>query len=626
MRMLLIGIALIAAAVAALPATGTAAPTDDADARTNRLEVDLTAVSPGEGRNEAPERDLYARNDVYSQSAVTTTSSRDLRADIERSARSKEPLRLMLFVDAAVTLENITLASSSVSEWGTDQIRTWTADVWEDGANRDSDAAGDATVAAVGEVLLMSVQTSGGRSFAIDTLTRSDGLLQVGEVDMSKIQDEGEDVQATATAEQVISRVREGLALRASVSARHIDILVLYTPRIEELAGNHNAVTAQAAAFVTDLNTTLSNSLLNLHARLVGPSMISWVEDALVDGPDRDLARLAEDPSDAATMVQAGGADLTVLFGDWPTLGGIADPHPGTFSLVDWGNRYSDTFSHEIGHNLGAGHNPENVKNPAEQGEWSDSKGYWNNSAPNGNFRTVMSYADPCGSAGCPRKKYFSNPDVNYNLAPTGVTNLYDNQRVVAWAGLLAEDYAAPIDFIDVNQGDYYYVPVGWMDTNDYDNGCTVTWYCVTQPPSRENFIISLWKSRGSLESNGYSEPFNDVGPGTSNPGTELTNAVKWAVSTGVTNGCGGNMFCPTATQTRAETVTFLHRSVGNPSVSGVSNPFTDVSSSDWFYAPVLWAMDTGITDGCSPTQFCPYNVVARGETAAFLYRSVFYP
>ena len=52
-------------------------------------------------------------------------------------------------------------------------------------------------------------------------------------------------------------------------------------------------------------------------------------------------------------------------------------------------------------------------------------------------------------------------------------------------------------------------------------------------------------------------------------------------------------------------------------------NGFTDVSVSDWFYDPVCWLTDNGLTKGSNPagTVFSPNTAVTRGQMAAFLQR-----
>ena len=51
-------------------------------------------------------------------------------------------------------------------------------------------------------------------------------------------------------------------------------------------------------------------------------------------------------------------------------------------------------------------------------------------------------------------------------------------------------------------------------------------------------------------------------------------------------------------------------------------NPFTDVSISDYYYAPVLWAVQEGITNGTSATQFSPDMTCTQGHILTFLWRA----
>jgi len=49
-------------------------------------------------------------------------------------------------------------------------------------------------------------------------------------------------------------------------------------------------------------------------------------------------------------------------------------------------------------------------------------------------------------------------------------------------------------------------------------------------------------------------------------------------------------------------------------------NPFADVTSSDYYYAPVVWAYDMGITGGTSKTTFSPNDTCTRAQVVTFLY------
>ena len=96
---------------------------------------------------------------------------------------------------------------------------------------------------------------------------------------------------------------------------------------------------------------------------------------------------------------------------------------------------------------------------------------------------------------------------------------------------------------------------------------------------------------------------------------------VLWAVNEGITNGMDATHFAPEGTCTRAQIVTFLWRANGSPTAGG-TNPFTDVPDDAWYTNAVLWAVENGITTGTSATTFSPDAGCTRGQVATFLWRS----
>ena len=99
-------------------------------------------------------------------------------------------------------------------------------------------------------------------------------------------------------------------------------------------------------------------------------------------------------------------------------------------------------------------------------------------------------------------------------------------------------------------------------------------------------------------------------------------NAVYWAVENGVTDGTSDTLFSPGRDVTRAEMVTFLWRAAGCPEPTTTVNPFEDVSSSAYYYDAVLWAVENGITDGVSDTEFDPTGECTRAQMVTFLWRA----
>ena len=97
--------------------------------------------------------------------------------------------------------------------------------------------------------------------------------------------------------------------------------------------------------------------------------------------------------------------------------------------------------------------------------------------------------------------------------------------------------------------------------------------------------------------------------------------SVHWALNEGITTGATENAFNPTGVLQRAQVVTMLWRAAGEPAVEGVVNPFTDVKESDFFYTAVLWAVQNGITNGISATEFDPFGETNRAQAVTFLWR-----
>ena len=99
--------------------------------------------------------------------------------------------------------------------------------------------------------------------------------------------------------------------------------------------------------------------------------------------------------------------------------------------------------------------------------------------------------------------------------------------------------------------------------------------------------------------------------------------AVDWAVTGGVTNGVDASHFGPNASCTRGQMVTFLWRAKGSPEPTRTTNPFVDVASDQYYYKPVLWAVENGITNGIDATHFAPENHCTRAQIVTFLWRDL---
>ena len=96
---------------------------------------------------------------------------------------------------------------------------------------------------------------------------------------------------------------------------------------------------------------------------------------------------------------------------------------------------------------------------------------------------------------------------------------------------------------------------------------------------------------------------------------------VYWAVINGITTGTSETNFSPDAPCTRAQVVTFLWRAAGKPEPTKTDNPFDDVKPDAYYYKAVLWAVEKGITTGTGPNTFRPDQTCTRGQIVTFLWR-----
>jgi hypothetical protein len=97
---------------------------------------------------------------------------------------------------------------------------------------------------------------------------------------------------------------------------------------------------------------------------------------------------------------------------------------------------------------------------------------------------------------------------------------------------------------------------------------------------------------------------------------------VLWAVENHVTDGVSKTRFGPDRTCTRAQIVTFLWAAAGRPEPETMENRFKDVTEEDYFYQAVLWAVENHVTDGVSKTKFGPDRTCTRAQIVTFLYKA----
>ena len=198
---------------------------------------------------------------------------------------------------------------------------------------------------------------------------------------------------------------------------------------------------------------------------------------------------------------------------------------------------------------------------------------------------------------------------------------IYEGEPVCTdhdWDGLVCRNCGAAREnpFTDVKETDFYFLPVLWAVDEGVTSGATATTFNPGGDLLRAQVVTMLWRHAGSPVVE-ISNPFTDV-----KEGDWYYNAVLWAVSEGITSGNSATTFGPAGVTNRAQVVTFLWRYLDSPDAV-VDNPFTDVDDAAWYGMPIVWAVENGITNGISATEFGVNTNCNRAHMVTFLYRAM---
>ena len=171
--------------------------------------------------------------------------------------------------------------------------------------------------------------------------------------------------------------------------------------------------------------------------------------------------------------------------------------------------------------------------------------------------------------------------------------------------------------FEDVKAGDFFFDPVEWAVEQGITTGATATTFDPNGKCLRGHVVTFLWRAAGKPEPTSTNNPFTDV-----KETDFFYKAVLWAVEEGITNGLTTTTFGPYAECNRAQVVTFLWRAMKKPAPASAEHPFTDVAEDQFYFQPMLWAVENGITNGLTATTFGPTSVCNRAQVVTFLYRT----
>ena len=168
--------------------------------------------------------------------------------------------------------------------------------------------------------------------------------------------------------------------------------------------------------------------------------------------------------------------------------------------------------------------------------------------------------------------------------------------------------------FRDVPVDAYYYDAVKWAAEKGITTGQADGLFGSDRSCTRAQIITFLWRAAGSPVVN-YAMEMGDV-----SADAYYAEAVRWALSRGITSGTGGGAFSPDDACTRAQAVTLLARALS--AKAGSAANFTDVPADAYYAQAVSWAVENGITTGVGGGRFDPAATCTRAQIATFLYRT----
>ena len=148
------------------------------------------------------------------------------------------------------------------------------------------------------------------------------------------------------------------------------------------------------------------------------------------------------------------------------------------------------------------------------------------------------------------------------------------------------------------------------------------------------NYVVVFYREP-TLESSGEiqykctrcNDPYQDRLPKYTNPFVDIEKnsyyftPVLWAVNSGITSGVDETHFDPAGICNRAQVVTFLWSRAGKPEPKSMENPFLDVPKGSFCEKAVLWAYENGITSGTDSTHFSPTAPCFRAQVVTFLHQ-----
>jgi len=358
-------------------------------------------------------------------------------------------------------------------------------------------------------------------------------------------------------------------------------------------------------------------------------------------------------PENLEYWTPAEAVDLTILPGGIVAIAAIAEQRNWYLTGSDWESEILDNF-------FTAGHNPSNCERDwyAEFGTYEeedtprkiefDAAGNVLVTGLSGFTLTTLRYS-PSGSptgtfrwAGQDSGRFDLKGEYGFVIEGLALRKVHFPTAVEAWTIDLS-DLIGVSDVMVGSDGNFYLT--GSIDDIWSHQPNTLAY--------RHDMVVIGYSPGGDLDTDGDGVPDgSDNCPTVANPnqtdtdGDGLGDACDdfpsgrfadvppgyWAfpfiealARAGITAGCGGDNYCPTAPVTRAQMAVFLERGMNGSGYSppaATGNVFLDVAASDFAASFIEQLASDGITAGCGDSNYCPNAEVTRDQMAVFLLRA----
>lgn len=262
-----------------------------------------------------------------------------------------------------------------------------------------------------------------------------DGTQVVEEIDQAALPPEAHAVDPPGPAVAEERQAGGEVPDVAADAAIPIDVMVLYTAAARAAAGGTTAMQAEVNLAVATTNQAYQNNNLAQRLRLVFAGEVSITEgdfdadlDSLQANPTVDWLRNVS-RADVVSLITDHGPNSAFCGVAYRMRTNSTGFAPFGFSVVERVCASSNlTFAHELGHNMGAHHDP--YVAGLAQTVFPYSYGYVD---PVGRFRTIMAYPDLCLDSGlvCNKIPFFSTPGTTQNGRPIGIAMSADNARAL---------------------------------------------------------------------------------------------------------------------------------------------------------------------------------------------------